>query len=67
MKEYNGEDIRKAINDRQNKVINSISKSFVQSEDAATTSNNEEKPEPTEEQVEEQKAKDLDNERRDKE
>lgn len=66
MKEYNGEDIRKAINDRQNKVINSISKSFVQNEDAAS-SNNEEKPEPTEEQVEEQKAKDLDNERRGKE
>lgn len=67
MKEYNGEDIRKAINDRQNKVINSISKSFIQNEDAAATSNNEEKPEPTEEQVEEQKAKDLDNERRGKE
>ena len=67
MKEYNGEDIRKAINDRQNKVINSISKSFVQSEDATATSNNEEKQEPTEEQVEEQKAKDLDNERRGKE
>ena len=58
--EYYGKEIKKAINERKNQVINSVKKSF------NIEDNKEEKVEPTEEEIQAKKEKELDNERRGK-
>ena len=58
--EYYGDEIKKAINERKNQVINSVKKSF------NIEDNKEEKVEPTEEEIQAKKEKELDNERRGK-
>ena len=58
--EYCGEEIKKAINERKNQVINSVKKSF------NIEDNKEKKVEPTEEEIQAKKEKELDNERRGK-
>lgn len=58
--EYYGKEIKKAINERKNQVINSVKKSF------DVENNKKEELESTEEEVQAKKEKELDNERRGK-
>lgn len=58
--EYYGNEIKKAINERKNQVINSVKKSF------DVENNKKEESESTEEEVQAKKEKELDNERRGK-
>ncbi|QIG63316.1 hypothetical protein DAC20_85 [Bacteroides phage DAC20] len=58
--EYYGKEIKKAINERKNQVINSVKKSF------DVENNKKEESESTEEEVQAKKEKELDNERRGK-
>ncbi|QIG64758.1 hypothetical protein SJC03_80 [Bacteroides phage SJC03] len=58
--EYYGDEIKKAINERKNQVINSVKKSF------DVENNKKEESESTEEEVQAKKEKELDNERRGK-
>lgn len=58
--EYYGDEIKKAINERKNQVINSAKKSF------DVENNKKEESESTEEEVQAKKEKELDNERRGK-
>lgn len=57
---YYGDEIKKAINERKNQVINSVKKSF------DVENNKKEESESTEEEVQAKKEKELDNERRGK-
>lgn len=58
--EYYGDEIKKAINERKNQVINSVKKSF------DVENNKKEESESTEEEVQAKKEKELDNERKGK-
>lgn len=58
--EYYGKEIKKAINERKNQVINSVKKSF------DVENNKKEESESTEKEVQAKKEKELDNERRGK-
>lgn len=58
--EYYSKEIKKAINERKNQVINSVKKSF------DVENNKKEESESTEEEVQAKKEKELDNERRGK-
>lgn len=58
--EYYDDEIKKAINERKNQVINSVKKSF------DVENNKKEESESTEEEVQAKKEKELDNERRGK-
>ena len=58
--EYYGDEIKKAINERKNQVINSVKKFF------DVENNKKEESESTEEEVQAKKEKELDNERRGK-
>lgn len=58
--EYYSDEIKKAINERKNQVINSVKKSF------DVENNKKEESESTEEEVQAKKEKELDNERRGK-
>ena len=58
--EYYGKEIKKAIKERKNQVINSVKKSF------DVENNKKEESESTEEEVQAKKEKELDNERRGK-
>ena len=58
--EYYGKEIKKAINERKNQVINSVKKSF------DVENNKKEESQSTEEEVQAKKEKELDNERRGK-
>lgn len=58
--EYYGKEIKKAINERKNQVINSVKKSF------DVENNKKEESKSTEEEVQAKKEKELDNERRGK-
>lgn len=61
MEYYNGEEIKRSINERKNQVINSVKKSFDVEEDSKK-----EESEPTKEEIQAKKEKELDNERRGK-
>lgn len=58
--EYYGDEIKESINKRKNQVINSVKKSF------DVEDNKKEESEPTKEEIQAKKEKELDNERRGK-